>query len=38
MTDTKTHTLASALDYIVSQVEAVGMDSFLEKSGRRIGF
>ena len=30
MTDTKTHTLASALDYIVSQVEAVGMDSFLE--------
>lgn len=30
MTDTKTHTLASALDYIVSQVDTVGMDQFLE--------
>ena len=29
MTDTKTHTLASALDYIASQVEGTGMDSFI---------
>ena len=30
MTDTKTHTLASALDSIVNEVEVMGMDSFLE--------
>lgn len=35
MTDTKTHTLASALDYIVSQVETVGMDPFLESDSEK---
>ena len=38
MTDTKTHTLASALDYIVSQVETVGMDSFLESDSEECRF
>ena len=38
MTDTKTHTLASALDYIVSQVEAVGMDSFLESDSEECRY
>ena len=38
MTDTKTHTLASALDYIVSQVETVGMDPFLESDSEECRY
>ena len=38
MTDTKTHTLASALDYIVSQVEIVGMDTFLESDSEECRY
>lgn len=38
MTDTKTHTLASALDYIASQVEASGMDSFLESNSQECRY
>ena len=38
MTDTKTHTLASALDYIVSQVDTVGMDQFLESDSEECSY
>ena len=38
MTDTKTQTLATALDYIVSQVEAAGVDSFLESDSKECRY
>lgn len=38
MTDTKTHTLASALDSIVSEVEVTGMDTFLESDSEECRY